>query len=153
MKHVALATLFLIPTQSGCSDSDQPAPPVALCGNGIVDAAEMCDIAIPYPCSECFDCTQLSQDSCGNACVGRGEECDDGNTINDDECSNICLRPICGDGIVQAPETCDDGMTNGGNCPPDCRIDGAESGAGGKVGSAGAGGTGGFGGSGGSGGN
>lgn len=91
-------------------------PPPSVCGNGILEAGELCD----NPSSE-LECN-------GAAAIGNGESvecqrpvcgdgyhnteaelCDDGNFDNDDTCVRDCQPASCGDGLVQkGVEQCDD---------------------------------------------
>jgi hypothetical protein len=72
------------------------------CGNGVIDAGEVCDWAIPgVPCPA--DCTYVCGDGVAEAPV---EDCDPGNTAN---CDSTChTRDIaCNDGWLGAGEQCD----------------------------------------------
>lgn len=96
-------------------------PHLAACGNGQVDEAERCDIAIPRgqpgACPEV--CT--GRDGCfkqhlaGKRCGARCEEVEITETVPDDGCcpagattetDNDC-SPSCGNGTLEAGETCD----------------------------------------------
>jgi cysteine-rich repeat protein len=90
-------------------------PAAAVCGDGVLDSGEQCDLAVancaPGVCCEtsCDSSCQLighctgseaccSNDSqctsgegcCGNAVVEGDEECDDGNQVDGDCCSTSC---------------------------------------------------------------
>lgn len=99
---------------------------IKVCGNAIVNFAEVCDdgnTAFADGCSG--DC--LSDETCGNGYVDTAidEACDDGNTVSGDGCVADCSKfEICGDGVVDMNEQCDDG--NGSNqdgCSTACLID------------------------------
>lgn len=128
------------------------------CGNGIVEAGEVCDDGnlvngdgcdnncTPSACGNgivggaeaCDDGNLNNGDGCdynctisvcGNGIVGGTEACDDGNFINGDGCDYNCTYSACGNGIVGGVETCDDGnFTNGDGCDNNCRITGCGNG-------------------------
>lgn len=85
------------------------------CGNGAVDAGEICDDGEhngqPNHCSRL--CDGPTPSTCGNGIVEDGEECDDVGASA--QCNADCTRARCGDGILNtwAGETCDDGENNG----------------------------------------
>ncbi len=118
------------------------------CGNGLVDAGEVCDTGGQSATCNA-DCTaavcgdgevnatageqcdppsavcnsQCWSAVCGNGVVdaGSGEECDDGNTANGDGCDSNCTLPRCGNGVVDAGEECDDGNTfDADGCDSNC---------------------------------
>lgn len=92
-----------------------------ICGNGTIEAPEVCDDGNRRPGDGC-NATCSSDESCGNAIVDLGEQCDDGNLDNDDGCDALCRNEVgCGNGIVERGEACDDGNTDSGDgCSPDC---------------------------------
>jgi cysteine-rich repeat protein len=75
------------------------------CGDGVVDAAELCDDGNPLNLDGCSaTCTTEPGWSCGGS-------------------PTVCTA-ICGDGIVVAGELCDDGNpTPGDGCAPACTIE------------------------------
>jgi len=84
-----------------CSDS---------CGDGVVDAEELCDDANAMGDDGCTTCVtdpgyicegapSVCASLCGNALVGPDEECDDGNSAELDGCTSGCMLE-CGDGAV-----------------------------------------------------
>jgi cysteine-rich repeat protein len=96
------------------------------CGNGIVEAEEVCDdgnILDSDGCSK--DCS--SDERCGNnkLDLGVGEVCDDGNTLDEDGCSANCKSiELCGNGVVDTVpgEVCDDKNNQSGDgCSANCR--------------------------------
>jgi cysteine-rich repeat protein len=70
---------------------------VPVCGNGVVEAPELCDDANLVSGDGCdANCTPTG---CGNGVVTTGEQCDDGNLLAGDCCSPLCanenLPPDC----------------------------------------------------------
>ena len=65
-----------------------------VCGNGIQEGAEECDIvpAIPQICTS--SCTWVPA-VCGDGFRQNGETCDDGNTLNGDACPSNCVINTC----------------------------------------------------------
>ncbi len=122
----------------GLRDLSDPNCSLAVCGDGVIGGAEVCDDANTTPNDGCAaDCTvevgwicsgepsTCSQTTvCGNSVVEPGEGCDDGNTAPSDGCSatcsvetgwscsgapSICVNlAICGDGQIDPGEGCDD---------------------------------------------
>lgn len=97
---------------------------VAICGNGAVEASEVCDDGNTESGDGCeVDCT-ITQPVCGNGRVEAGEACDDGNTRSGDGCESSCAPTppaSCGNGIVEGDEQCDDGVLDGQTCSPGCQ--------------------------------
>ncbi len=71
---------------------------MAVCGNGIMEGAEECDVGNgaadtcgPDSClsTDCV-CEQGPGGACGNGVVDASEDCDDGNAVNGDGCSSFC---------------------------------------------------------------
>lgn len=105
------------------------------CGNGLVDAGEICDLAIttgpgscPTACSDGVACTSdvlLNPGTCQAACSfppitqpANGDGCcpTGANANLDSDCA-----PICGNGVREGAEQCDDGNQNNGDaCRNDC---------------------------------
>jgi hypothetical protein len=108
------------------------------CGNGLLDAAELCDIAIadglpgacPTTCNDGSSCTmdEVVGTDCDATCSNVSiEVCDlaasDGccaagcDATNDADCS-----PTCGNGTIEAGETCETTIPLGseGACPTSC---------------------------------
>jgi cysteine-rich repeat protein len=84
-------------------------PPPAGCGDGILEAPEVCDFG-PANADD-GPCTRACQFArCGDGLVYAGVEvCDDANLVDSDECPNDCLPGGCGNGFVDPGEACDDG--------------------------------------------
>lgn len=108
---------------SGHADDDGGAPDGGpTCGDGVVQAPEICDGDCPTSCDDGAACTtdELtgSADECTAACTfaeitscANGDGCCPAgcDATNDDDCS-----ATCGNGVVEAPEVCD------GDCPTSC---------------------------------
>ena len=90
-----------------------------VCGNGVVEAGELCDGNCPAACPQvaCTLRTLSNGGTCQAACVDTGTQT---RCVNGDGCcpstgcnattDNDCA-PVCGNGVIEPPETCD------GNCP------------------------------------
>ena len=112
------------------------AQPVAVCGNGTLEAPELCDDGNLVDGDGCdSNCTPTA---CGNGITTSGEACDDGGVADGDGCSGVCViepgwrcsgRPsvcteICGDGILTRGEQCDDANTiSRDGCSSTCRLE------------------------------
>jgi fibro-slime domain-containing protein len=122
-----------------CDDTTTSA---AVCGDGVIEAGELCDdgnAASGDGCSSTcqiepgYTCMTPGQPCvplvlCGNGTIDGTEGCDDGNTVSGDGCSSTCqIEPgwqcpvpgsscttICGDGMVVGHEQCDEGALNDG---------------------------------------
>lgn len=86
-------------------DGEGGAPPIAVCGNGLLEPGEVCD-----------DGNTADDDGCSGDCA---------DVDLDYDCSKIgeeCVRVvICGDGVLQGEEACDDGNTKEDDgCAADC---------------------------------
>jgi cysteine-rich repeat protein len=94
------------------------------CGNGRIDAGEVCDDGNTTAGDYCSPACNRVTGSCGDRLVQSGESCDDGDTSDDGNgCSAACvLTAECGNGVVEAYlEDCDDGNTSSGDlCAGDC---------------------------------
>lgn len=108
---------------------------IAACGNGVLEAGELCDTAIatgvgscPTSCNDMMSCTAdalmnggTCQASCTNTPItlpmNNDGCCPPGaNTGNDNDCV-----PGCGNGVVDPGETCDTAIAAGpGRCPTTC---------------------------------
>ncbi|MFT6627770.1 MAG: cysteine-rich repeat protein [Flavobacteriales bacterium] len=100
--------------------ADCSGPTTALCGNGVIEAGEVCDEGTQTDlCNS--DCTSAL---CGDGVINAeaGESCDDGNDVDTDDCNTLCASAACGDGVVwEGVEVCDDGEANG--TPSLCALD------------------------------
>ncbi len=97
---------------------------VSVCGNGKIEADEVCDDgANNGTYGHCkSDCSGIGE-RCGDGIVNGNEVCDDGNTSDGDYCSKDCSKITgrCGDGKLQQNEVCDDGNTSADDyCSMDC---------------------------------
>ena len=108
----------------------------AVCGNGVLETGERCDITIPAGMAgacptACMDgqvCT-IDRLVMGGTCQARCRFIDITMPIDDDGCcppgadattDNDCSAN-CGNGVVEAGETCDTAITTGpGRCPTSC---------------------------------
>ncbi len=109
---------------------------ISVCGNGVLEAGEMCDDGNSVPGDGCsgtcqieasYSCPNVGQPCvyslqrvCGDGKVEGDEACDDGNTTSGDGCSSTCEVEqgySCGaDGTCMPTHTaaCGDGMVNAG---------------------------------------
>ncbi len=105
-------------------DDDSLTQPV--CGNGVVEGAEVCDDGNTADTDGC-NATCTSDETCGNGVVDESvlETCDDGNLLGGDGCSADCKSDeTCGNGEIDLAkgETCDDGDLQGGDgCSANCQ--------------------------------
>jgi cysteine-rich repeat protein len=105
------------------STTDDTGPLDPVCGDGLVEAPEECDLAeLNGTGTYCKD--DCRANACGDGYLGPGETCDDGNRSNADACTKECGPPSCGDGIVQGREQCDDWFDNAKDaaCLPSCTL-------------------------------
>ena len=93
-------------TEPGTASTGEP---TSQCGDGVVEAAEVCDDGDQEDGDECPGSCEPA--FCGDGYLWMGiEACDDGNKFNDDACTNACTAAICGDGVTHTDvEECDDG--------------------------------------------
>jgi cysteine-rich repeat protein len=92
LSAISLSTTLLL-ALAGVTGAQVPP-----CGNGIIEAPELCDDGNQVSGDGCdSNCTPTG---CGNGIVTAGEECDDGNLVSGDCCSAACVNE---------------------NLPPDCR--------------------------------
>lgn len=112
---------------------------LASCGDGVVDALEMCDPG-DGPGADPMCTPTCTRPVCGNGVVELDEECDMGASNSDsapNACRTTCETASCGDGVVDSGEACDDMLT-----PATCRTCMVLStGSGGSAGSAATGGA------------
>lgn len=103
-----------------------------LCGNGVVETGEQCDLgssgngACPKTCSATCTTNTCTSQVCGNGVREGTEQCDNG--ANNGACpktcsstceTNTCTTQSCGNGVVETGEQCDNGANNGA-CPKTC---------------------------------
>ncbi|MEO6775700.1 MAG: DUF4215 domain-containing protein [Kofleriaceae bacterium] len=120
------------PTGANANNDDDC---TAMCGNGILEAGELCDPGImagagacPSSCDDGVACTTdtlMNPGSCQASCSHtaitmpvNGDGCcpAGANTGNDNDC-----LPGCGNGVVDPGETCDTAIASGaGACPTSC---------------------------------
>lgn len=99
-----------------------------VCGNGIVQAFEICDDGNRIDTDSCKNnCTiNFNPQSCGNGVREGTEQCDDGNKDNTDLCTDKCTnirQPVCGDGLKEGSEQCDDGnRIDTDSCSSSCTV-------------------------------
>jgi cysteine-rich repeat protein len=95
----------------------------AECGNGTLEAGEVCDDG---NLDNTDACTNVCRPAvCGDGILRDGvEECDDANQLQTDACLTDCTAASCGDGHVQAGvDGCDDGNQNDADrCDNTCRL-------------------------------
>lgn len=123
-----------------------------VCGNGILEGAEICDDANTKDGDGCTalctlepewvcnvpgqPCVQLG--TCGDGKLKAGEDCDDANGVSNDGCTSTCTvedgwacpligaaceAVACGDGFVAGDEECDDANTNDTDgCTNTCKL-------------------------------
>ncbi len=73
----------------------------AVCGNGIVETGEQCDLGSQNSDSTPDGCRTECRDAyCGDGVQDSDEACDDGDDGSNlsDACPATCLAPVCGDG-------------------------------------------------------
>jgi len=80
-----------------------------VCGDGVVEGTESCDVGDAFPYDGCSTTCQPEPDCAAGACTSEcgdylviGEECDDGNKRDGDGCSKACTIEA---GFVCAPST------------------------------------------------
>ncbi|MEM9453451.1 MAG: DUF4215 domain-containing protein [Myxococcota bacterium] len=104
------------------ADTDDTGPTFEpICGDGIIEGDEECDLGSQN--GEGGYCTLAClANVCGDGYLGPGEACDDGNQNNGDQCTTDCGLATCGDGRLQPGEQCDEGENNSetGSCLPSC---------------------------------
>jgi MYXO-CTERM domain-containing protein len=109
--------------------------PTNLCGNGKVDAGELCDTAIPAGApgacpASCDDGSPCTSDTLvGGGCVAQCGHLPITVPINGDGCcppgatsfTDSDCSPGCGNGVVDPGESCDPGISSGsGACVTSC---------------------------------
>jgi cysteine-rich repeat protein len=106
-------TLFLV-VFVACAARDVRAAWPPVCGNGVREPTEQCDLGAGVNSDTAPDAcrTNCILPHCGDGVTdpGIGEQCDDANANQADGCRG-CLLPTCGGGVVDAGlgEQCEDG--------------------------------------------
>ncbi len=111
--------------------------PATLCGNGILDPGETCDLGTPHNWDQGACTSQCQGASCGDGLVFIGvETCDEGsdNDPGYGHCDPVTCQPgpRCGDAHLDPEEECDAGDPDGGGiidgadvpCQPGCAWEG-----------------------------
>ena len=103
-----MTTLDATVTDTGCT-GDTCAPPVVVCGDGVIGGTETCD-----------DGNALPGDGCSGVCaIEPGYTCPTPGTA--------CVYTVtvtCGNGIIEGAEACDDhNITNGDGCSSSCQVE------------------------------
>jgi cysteine-rich repeat protein len=130
-----IITVYVDPPITAASSAASFAPSSSanlpiVCGNGVVQAFEICDDGNKIDTDACHNnCTiNFNPQTCGNGKREGTEQCDDGNQDNTDTCSTKCttIAPvvsICGDGKVTGTEECDDGnRVDTDSCSATCHV-------------------------------
>ena len=117
------ATGITCPEGTKCA-AVQPVCITNNCGDGIVQATEICDDGNIVDGDGCAaNC--LSSEVCGDDVLNSaaGELCDDGNATGGDGCAADCRSvEVCGNGVRDVSEACDDGNTlPGDGCSGNCK--------------------------------
>ncbi len=93
------------------------------CGDGVVQAPEVCDDANVDNTDACLASCLVAR--CGDGFVRAGvEACDDGDALDTNDCTTSCALARCGDGITwKGHEECDDGNVNDvDGCDNHCKL-------------------------------
>ncbi len=142
-----------VPCNAECAWAFDQCAPLATCGNGSLDAPELCD---GTQIQAGLDCTDYSRAAgtlackagcqidtsgcytCGDGRVEGPEACDDHGITAGDGCSAACAvetgwqcagapsacAPKCGDGMRVGTEACDDGnAASGDGCSASCAVE------------------------------
>ncbi len=120
-RMMCLALLGFAPFVA-CGGNNGSAGDPAVCGDGVVEGAEVCDDGNTTDADGC-SALCVSDETCGNGVVDTalGEACDDGNTTDADGCQSDCALATCGDGVLDTGEVCDDDNTvDGDGCNARC---------------------------------
>ena len=112
-------------SSTSTSTTDAPTTSPGLCGDGVLDIEEECDLG-PDNADDGACTTSCTLARCGDGLIQEvnDESCDDG-LDNSDEgaCTGSCSVAVCGDGFTwEGVEECDDGPENQaglyGGCTP-----------------------------------
>lgn len=90
------------------------------CGDGLLQAGELCDLAVYNGASTSTHPTYLNETGCSVQCSpAQYFECYAGPLQ-----PSICAEVTCGDGFKASTEACDDGNTNNGDgCSSSCAVE------------------------------
>ncbi len=104
----------------GCVGASCADATISVCGNGVIEAGEMCDDGNPMPGDGCSGTCQIEPSF---TCPNVGKPC------------VYSLVRVCGDGMIEGDEACDDGnMVSGDGCSSTCDVEqGFSCGAGGTA--------------------
>lgn len=112
-----------------CPNNCQGDPSLPVCGNGIVEGAEVCDDGDGIDNNACNNSCQPNGEFCGDGIVNGTEVCDDGDPFGG-PCPSDCQPGdgdivACGDGIAgnTLGEICDDGNVIPGDGCTNCQLD------------------------------
>jgi MYXO-CTERM domain-containing protein len=87
-----------------CSENAEPPDPGAICGDGTVDGAEVCDDgALNATYDHCGGLCAGPHLFCGDGRTDAPEQCDDGNALADDGCDEQCVSDAEDGGVVEPP--------------------------------------------------
>lgn len=99
----------------------------SVCGNGEVEAGEVCDDgsansdSVPDACR-----TSCRASWCGDGVLDSDEQCDEGGANSDlvvGACRRTCQSAGCGDGVIDYGEECDDAnLDDADGCDADCTV-------------------------------
>jgi cysteine-rich repeat protein len=110
-----------------CASTAVCTPTASGCGDGKLEAGEVCDDGNALDGDGCDNNCTIS--ACGNGVATAGEACDDGNAVDGDGCDHNCTVTACGNGVVTAGEVCDDGnLIDGDGCDHGCTVTGCGNG-------------------------
>ncbi len=131
-------------TSGSCIFTPPGGGTTAVCGNGIKESREQCDLGSqngvwPSKCSTACKTNKAPKAVCGNGTVETGEQCDWKNFCTNGQpcdCTNKCRycttgdcifgnntttsHSTCGNGIKEGSEQCDLGTQNGSSGQSDC---------------------------------
>lgn len=86
---------------------------ISICGDGILQAGETCDVNLPVPAGAvCYQCKIQTGSVCGDGKVGGYEECDINSPVKPGHQCIGCIQvpnslATCGNGQQELGEACD----------------------------------------------